>query len=102
MIVGKVEGTVVCTQKDRALQGQKMLVIQPINMENLRNSGNKLVALDSVGAGEGSLVIVVGGSSARMAEGYSMVPVDYCIVGIIDSIEVNGKMIVNERRGLDE
>ena len=99
MIVGKVTGTVVCTQKDKGLQGQKMLVVQPIHMETLEDSGNKMVALDSVEAGEGELVVVVGGSSARMADGYSATPVDYCIIGIVDSIEVNGKMIVEERRG---
>ncbi|QDW75336.1 ethanolamine utilization protein EutN [Lachnospiraceae bacterium KGMB03038] len=99
MIVGKVTGTVVCTQKDKGLQGQKMLVVQPVNIENLKSSGGKMVALDSVGAGEGELVVVVGGSSARMAEGYSSTPVDYCIIGIVDSIEVNGKMVVEERRG---
>lgn len=94
MVIGKVTGTVVCTQKDKGLKGEKLLIIQPVNIETLKDSGTKLVALDSVGAGEGELVIIVGGSSARLAEGYSKTPVDYCIIGIVDSIEVNGKTVV--------
>lgn len=93
MVIGKVAGTVVCTQKDQGLRGEKLLVIQPVNIETLKAAGTKLVAVDSVGAGEGELVIIVSGSSARLAEGYSKIPVDYCIIGIVDSIEVNGKMI---------
>lgn len=94
MVVGKVMGTVVCTQKDQGLKGEKLLIIQPVNIGTLKAAGTKMVALDSVGAGEGELVIIVGGSSARLAEGYSKTPVDYCIIGIVDSIEINGKMIV--------
>lgn len=94
MIMGRITGTVVCTQKDAALQGQKMMVIQPVDMETLEESGSKMVALDSVGAGEGEMVIVVGGSSARLAKGYAKVPVDYCIVGIIDALEIKGKRII--------
>lgn len=101
MIIGKVTGTVVCTQKDAALNGEKMLVIQPINIENLNDLGAKMVALDSIGAGKGEFVVIVGGSSARLAHGYGKVPVDYCIVGIVDTIEIMGKNILlsGERSG---
>ena len=98
MVIGRVTGTVVCTQKDQGLNGEKMLVVQPLDIGTLEKNGTRLVALDSVGAGEGELVVVVSGSSARLAEGYAKVPVDYCIIGIVDSIEVDGEMIVSERR----
>ncbi len=99
MIVGRVVGTIVCTQKDLSLAGKKMLVIQPINMYSLKNEGNPVVALDSVGAGTGELVMVVGGSSARLADGYSKVSVDQSIIGILDSIEISGTFVF--RKGND-
>jgi len=93
VIIGKIVGNVVCTQKDPSLVGRKMLVVQPVNIETLEDSGSLFVALDGVGAGENELVMVVGGSSARMADGMAKVPVDRSIVGILDSIEVGGKTI---------
>lgn len=93
MIVGKVAGTIVCTQKDESLVGKKMLVIQPVNIYSLKNEGSPVVALDAVGAGEGEIVMVVGGSSARLADGYSKVAVDQSVIGILDSIDIEGKAI---------
>ncbi len=92
MIVGRITGTVVCTQKDPALAGRKILVVQPLNITDMRSEGSPLVALDSVGAGVGEVVIVVGGSSARMADSFSKTPVDQSIIAIIDIIEIEGKI----------
>lgn len=91
MIIAKVTGTVVCTQKDPSLVGRKMLVVQPVKIMDQSNSGNPFVALDAIGAGVGEIVMVCGGSSARMAEGFSSLAVDQSIVAIIDIIEVEGK-----------
>ena len=88
MIIAKVTGTVVCTQKDASLIGKKMLVVQPVKIMDQSNSGNPFVALDAIGAGIGEIVMVVGGSSARMAEGFSILPVDQSIIAIVDVIEV--------------
>ncbi len=93
MIIGRVTGSIVCTQKDDSLKGQKILVIQPVDIETVKDAGQKLAALDSVGAGSGELVMVVGGSSARLADGYAQIPVDYCIIGIVDTIEIQGAAI---------
>ena len=93
MVAGRVTGTVVSTQKDQSLIGKTLLVVQPVNMEDLSNQGASLIAIDSVGAGPGELVIIVGGSSARMTEGFSHTTVDQSIVAILDNIEINGKMV---------
>jgi ethanolamine utilization protein EutN len=93
LIVGRIVGNIVCTQKDKSLTGQKMLVIQPVNIATLKDEGAALVALDSVGAGQTELVLVVGGSSARMAGGYEKTAVDQAVIGILDSIDILGRSV---------
>jgi ethanolamine utilization protein EutN len=79
-------GTVVSTQKDERLQGKKLLIVKPINLDGSDQSGY-LVAVDTVGAGFHEKVIIVGGSSARMADGNKDCPVDSAIIGVIDTID---------------
>ena len=98
MIVGKIVGNIVCTQKDENLVGKKMLLVQPLNVKSLERQGSPVVALDAVGAGEGEVVLLVGGSSARLADNYSTVPVDQAIVGILDSIDIEGKLIYKKQK----
>jgi microcompartment protein CcmK/EutM len=93
VIVAIVVGQVVCTQKDKTLVGKKMLVVQPLKIDDMKPSGQTMVALDAVGAGEGEVVLVVGGSSARMADDYTKVCVDQSIVGIIDTVEIAGSNV---------
>ena len=88
MIVARILGTVVSTQKDERLKGKKLLIVKPINLDGTDRDGY-LVAVDTVGAGFHEKVLVVGGSSARMAEGNKDCPVDSAIVGVIDEIDVN-------------
>ena len=90
MIIARILGTVVSTQKDERLSGKKLLIVKPINLDGTDQSGY-LVAVDTVGAGFHERVLVVGGSSARLAEGNKDCPVDSAIVGVIDSFEVNEK-----------
>ena len=85
MIIGRILGTVVSTQKDERLQGKKLLIVKPVNLDGTDQSGY-VVAVDTVGAGFHEKVIVVGGSSARMAEGQQRLPVDSAIIGVIDTI----------------
>jgi microcompartment protein CcmK/EutM len=92
MILGKVVGTVVSTQKDENLEGLKLLVVQQVDLDLQRQTGF-VVAADAVGAGMGELVIVVQGSSARMATRVKGRPLDASIIGIIDSIEYEGNLI---------
>ncbi len=94
MIVGRVVGTVVATQKDRSLEGRKMLTVQTINIQSWEDSGEIFVALDVVGAGQDEIVMVVSGSSARFAEGFeNKALTDRTIIAIIDSVNVTGKSV---------
>lgn len=86
MIIGRIQGTVVSTQKDERLHGKKLLIVKPINLDGTDQSGY-VVAVDTVGAGFHERVIVVGGSSARMAEGNKDCPIDSAIIGVIDSLD---------------
>jgi microcompartment protein CcmK/EutM len=88
MILARVVGTVVATRKDPRLQGKKLLVVKPINPDGQDASGY-LVAVDTVSAGFREKVILVSGSSARMAEGCKDQPVDTAIVGIVDEIDMD-------------
>lgn len=95
MFLAKVIGTVVSTQKSAEFEGMKLLFIQPyINREDqLVPSGSSVVAVDNLGAGVGELVLFTQGSSARLTPRTKSAPVDAVIVGIVDSVEVGGKMV---------
>lgn len=87
MLIAKVVGTVVATRKDERLESAKLLVSRPIDPAG-KPEGNYLVAVDTVDAGVGETVLIVSGSSARMAAGLKDCPVDAAIVGVIDRIDV--------------
>jgi microcompartment protein CcmK/EutM len=88
MLLAKIVGTVVATRKDPRLVSNKLLVVRPIDPRGKAES-NYLVAIDTVDAGVGETVLVVSGSSARMASGLKDCPVDAAIVGIIDDMQIN-------------
>ena len=90
MIFARVTGTVVCTLKDEKLVGSKLLLVQPVDLAG-STKGGPLVAVDSVGAGEGELVLIVQGSSARQTTRTEGRPVDAVIFAIVDTVEANGK-----------
>jgi microcompartment protein CcmK/EutM len=87
MILAKIVGTVVATRKDDRLVSSKLLVARPMDPRGTPE-GSYLVAVDTVDAGVGETVLIVSGSSARMAAGLKDCPVDAAIVGIVDSVEV--------------
>ena len=89
MILAKVVGTVVATRKDERLLASKLLVAQPLGPSGTTD-GNYLVAVDTVDAGVGETVLIVSGSSARMAQGFKDCPVDAAIIGIVDQIDIPG------------
>ncbi|HEV2177419.1 MAG TPA: EutN/CcmL family microcompartment protein [Terriglobia bacterium] len=97
MQLAKVVGTVVATRKDPRLEGKKLLVVSPLTPEEVE-SGQKagsmgkagyLVAVDTVDAGYRETVIIVQGSSARLAATCKDCPVDTAIVGIVDTVSLN-------------
>jgi microcompartment protein CcmK/EutM len=88
VLLAKVVGTVVATRKDPRLVSSKLLLARPMDPRG-KAEGGYLVAVDTVDSGVGDTVLVVSGSSARMASGMKDCPVDAAIVGVIDTIELN-------------
>jgi microcompartment protein CcmK/EutM len=91
MRIARVVGVAVATVKDQRLEGGKCLLVAAADPAG-QAQGNPFVALDMVGAGEGELVMIVEGSSARVAAGDANRPVDAVIVGILDSLRHDGQM----------
>ena len=87
MQIGRVVGTVVATQKNRKLQGAKLLLVQPLTLDE-KPRGIAVLAIDSVGAGVGEKVLlVIEGRAAGQALGRTAAPVDAAIVGIVDHVD---------------
>jgi ethanolamine utilization protein EutN len=102
MFLAIVEGSVVATKKDPALSGQKLLILRPQLVDpkdpsKFRPGSNTVVAVDSVGAGIGEMVLFCQGSSARLAPNLKDAPVDAVIVGIVDTVDVLGKEVFNAK-----
>jgi ethanolamine utilization protein EutN len=89
MLIGEVVGNIVATQKNRKLEGAKLLLVQPLGLDG-RPRGTALLAIDSVGAGVGERVLVViEGKAAGQALGRKAAAVDAAIIGIVDALEVS-------------
>src|SRR5260221_12661533 len=102
MFLARVEGSVVSTKKEASMNGRKLLLLRPQLVDDkdptkFRPGSNTIVAVDSVGAGVGEMVMFCQGSSARLAAGFKEAPVDAVIIGIVDSVDVLGKQIFNAR-----
>mgnify|MGYP001769509582 CR=1 FL=1 len=100
MIFARVTGNVVCTQKDEKLVGCKLLLVQPVDLAGVAK-GNPIVAVDAVGAGEGELVLLVQGSSARQTSRTQGNPVDAVIFAIVDTVEQGGKIVFRKSEDKD-
>lgn len=88
MILAKVTGVVWATQKDPTLEGHKILIVQPLDLEN-KLAGSSLLALDRVDAGEGDRVLVnKEGSGARLMYGSNQIPVQAVVVAVVDRVDV--------------
>lgn len=96
MQIARVKGTVVSTNKADKLMGLKLLVVKPIDLETMQEKGGLLVAIDAVGAGEGEVVMTVGGSSSRQTAITDNKPVDCSIVAIIDHIDIEKKRVFDK------
>ena len=96
MILAEVVGTVVSSRKDPALEGLKLLAVQPLG-KGLAPTGSILVAVDSVGAGAGEIVLIVSGSSARYTAVTSGRPADASILAIVDQVAASGTTIYDKR-----
>ena len=103
MFLARVEGSVVATKKDASMSGRKLLLLRPQLVDEkdptkFRPGANTIVAVDSVGAGIGELVMFCQGSSARLAPNLKDAPVDAVVIGIVDTVDVLGKQIYSARQ----
>lgn len=87
MYIGRVIGTVVATRKDEGLTGCKLMVTQPLDIEQKPN-GKPIIAVDTVGAGIGEIVIYSRGTAARIGAKRMQAPIDISIVGIVDNFDI--------------
>jgi ethanolamine utilization protein EutN len=98
MLLAKVEGTVVATMKDAHVAGRKLLLLRPQfvddgDLSRFRPGADTVVAVDTVGAGVGELVVICQGSSARLAPDLKEAPVDAVVMGIVDVVDLLGQQV---------
>ena len=104
MFVAKVTGSVVSTQKVKSMTGHKLLIVEPLRVDpqtrdKLLGTGRSFVVVDTVGAGLGEMVLIVQGSSARLTPETEKLPVDAAIIGIVDTVNVENKIVFSARAG---
>ena len=98
MFLARVTGSVVATQKVASMIGQKLLTVDPLRVDEadggkLKPTGRTFVVVDAVGAGEGQVVLIVQGSSARFTPETKPLPIDAAIIGIVDTVQFQGDMV---------
>ncbi len=99
MILAKVVGTLVSTQKEASLDGLKFLILQPVDL-NGKLGGGTVVAADAVSAGVGEMVLFATGSSARQTVKTDKRPCDAVVMAIVDNWEVGGE--IRYKKGVDD
>jgi ethanolamine utilization protein EutN len=102
MFLARVTGSVVSTAKVASMTGHKLLTVEPLRVDpqgrdRLVGTGRTFVVVDPVGAGQGEMVLIVQGSSARMTPETEKLPVDCAIVGIVDTVNVENRTIFSAR-----
>jgi ethanolamine utilization protein EutN len=98
MFLARITGSLVATQKVDSLKGQKLLLVEPLRVDekdqkSLKPTGRSFVVVDTVGAGEGEVVLCVQGSSARFTPRTKELPIDAAIIGIVDTVQVKNKTV---------
>jgi microcompartment protein CcmK/EutM len=98
MFLARITGSLVSTQKVESMVGQKLLIVEPLRVDevakkDLKPTGRTFVVIDTVGAGEGEVVLCVQGSSARLTPETKKLPIDAAIIGIVDQVHVQNKEI---------
>lgn len=91
MLLGKVIGTLVASRKETSIEGVKLLVVRPCDVDGTLREATEVVAADAVGAGVGEVVLYAQGSSARQTELTHQRPVDATIMAIVDVVAVGGE-----------
>jgi microcompartment protein CcmK/EutM len=98
MILARVVGTVVSSQKAQKIEGIRFLLLEKINPVTMEGKGDFVVSMDSVGAGVGEIVFYVSGSSARYTDVTEGKPSDSAVIAIVDFIEKDGKYTYEKNR----
>ncbi|MDR3110381.1 MAG: EutN/CcmL family microcompartment protein [Planctomycetaceae bacterium] len=97
MLIAKIVGSLIATLKTESMLGQKLLLVEPFRVSEdratMKTTGRSLVAVDTVGAGEGEYVLIVQGSSARATPETQPLPVDATIIGIVDAINIGQQQV---------
>ena len=107
MLIAKVTGSLVATEKVGSMVGFKLLMVEPYRIDpktrgSLVTTGRSMVAVDTVGAGVGEIVLLTQGSSARLTPETKSLPVDTVVVGIIDTVHVDNACVYNKEGVGDE
>ncbi|MEK6233553.1 MAG: EutN/CcmL family microcompartment protein [Planctomycetales bacterium] len=98
MFLAKVTGSVVSTHKVPPMVGHKLLVVEPYrldqeNRHQLTPIGRTFIAVDELGAGEGQMVLITQGSSARFTPETKELPIDAVVIGIVDHVHVDQQQV---------
>ncbi|MCA9238926.1 MAG: EutN/CcmL family microcompartment protein [Planctomycetales bacterium] len=103
MFLAKVTGSLVATQKVDTLRGHKLLVVEPYRLDpkdrkKLISAGRTFVAVDSLGVGEGEMVLITQGSSARLTPETKNLPVDTVVIGIVDRVDIEHQTVFDQKQ----
>lgn len=98
MFLARVTGSVVATQKIASMKGMKLLVIEPLRVDekkkdHLHPTGRTFVVVDTLGAGRDEVVLVVQGSSARLTPETKDLPIDAVIIGLVDRVNLDHDVV---------
>jgi len=96
MRLGRVVGTVVATHKSESLVGGTLLMVQDLDPLTMSPKDNFTVAIDTVGAGHGEIVLTVAGSSARLTDATRDRPVDTAVIAVVDCVQIEGRTVYSE------
>lgn len=102
MFLARVTGSLVASQKSATMVGQKLLVVEPLRVDekdrsSLKGTGRTFICVDTVGCGEGETVLIVQGSSARYTPETKTLPIDAAIIGIVDTVQIGGQTVFGTR-----
>ncbi len=102
MFIAKVTGSVVATQKAASMTGHKLLVVEPYRVDeetrdHLVPTGRTFIAVDTLGAGDDQFVLITQGSSARLTPETKTLPIDAVIIGLVDTLQIEGTQVFNRK-----
>ncbi len=103
MFLARVTGSIVSTQKVASMKGHKLLIVEPYRLDTdsrdrLVTTGRTFIAVDTLGSGEGDLVMICQGSSARLTPETKTLPIDAVVIGIVDSVHVDKKPVFDRNQ----